>query len=178
MAESNPMKWVVLGVIAAALFTVGILTLVQNRVAAAKAEAAAAALVSEAQVARADQQVTGPLERAAAVAGPFVSDIGAGRFAQAYGRLAAPYRASVTLAAFTRTCQASPILAGARQVMLRRLRTQTGGGAATLEADGMLDSAAGAVPASFVFLQEEGTPRILVVSLAGVAVLQGVAPAR
>ena len=50
--------------------------------------------------------------------------------------------------------------------------------AATLEAEGMLDSSAGAVPARFVFLPEEGTPRILVVSLAGVPVLQGVAPVR
>jgi len=172
------MRWVVLGVIAAALFAVGIVTLVQSQVAAAKAEAASAAQASETQMARADEQLTGALSRAAAVAGPFVADVGAGRFAQAYARLAAPYRANVSLAAFTKTCQASPILAGARQVMLRRLRTQTGGGTATLEADGMLDSAAGAVPASFVFLQEQGTPRILVVSLAGVAVLQGVAPAR
>ena len=178
MAEPNPMRWVVLGIIAAALFALGIVTLVQSSVNAAKAQAAAAAQASEARMAQADEQVSGPLERAAAVAVPFVGDVGAGRFSQAYRRLAAPYRANVSLAAFTRSCQASPILAGARQVVLRRLRTQTGGGGATLEADGILDSTAGAVPVSFVFLQEEGTPRILVVSLAGVPVLQGVAPAR
>jgi len=178
MAASNPMRWVVLGVIAAGLFAVGIVTLVQSRVSAAKAEAAAAAQASEARMARADEQVTGLLERAAAVAGPFIADVGAGRFAQAYARLAAPYRASVSLAAFTRSCQASPLLAGARQVILRRLRTQTGGGAATLEADGILDSTAGAVPASFVFLSEAAGPRILTVSLAGVPVLQGVGGAR
>src|SRR5215831_6091955 len=117
MAESNPMKWVVLGVIAAALCAVGIVTLVQNRVDAAKAQAAAAVRASEAQMARADEEVTGSLERAAAVAGPFVADVGAGRFAQAYAHLAAPYRASVSLAAFTRSCRGSPILAGARQVI-------------------------------------------------------------
>ena len=178
VSESNPMRWVVLAIVAAALFAVGIVTVVQGQVDAAKAQAAAAALASEARVARADEQVTGLLERAAAVAGPFVADVGAGRFAQAYARLAAPYRANVSLADFTRSCRASPILAGARQVMLRRLRTQTGGGAATLEAEGMLDSTAGAVPMGFVFLQEEGVPRILVVSLAGVPVLQGVAPSR
>jgi hypothetical protein len=166
------------GIIAAALFTVGILTLVQNRVDAAKAQAAAAAQASEAQVARTDEQVAGPLERAAAIAGPFIAEVGGGRFTEAYARLAAPYRANVSLAAFTRSCRASPILAGARRVMLRRLRTQTGVGAETLEADGMLDSSAGAVPASFVFLQEEAGPRILVVSLAGVPVLQGVTAAR
>ena len=40
----------------------------------------------------------------------------------------------------------------------------------------MLDSRAGAVPIGFVFLQESGRLRILVVSLAGVPVLQGVTP--
>jgi hypothetical protein len=42
----------------------------------------------------------------------------------------------------------------------------------------MLSSTVGAVPVSFVFLPEPAGPRILVVSLAGVPVLQGVAPAR
>ena len=42
----------------------------------------------------------------------------------------------------------------------------------------MLDSRAGAVPIGFVFLQESGRLRILVVSLAGVPVLQGVDAAR
>ena len=42
----------------------------------------------------------------------------------------------------------------------------------------MLNSTAGAVPVAFVFLQEPPGLRILVVSLGGVPVLQGVAPAR
>ena len=57
---------------------------------------------------------------------------------------------------------------------LNRLRQQTAGTAATVEASGVLDSRAGAVPIGFVFLQEAGKLRILVVSLAGVPVLQGV----
>ena len=178
MAESNPAKWVVLGVIATALFTVGILMLVQSRVDAAKAQAAAAAQASEAAMARADEQVTADLQRAGVVVAPFIEDVAAGRFADAYARLAEPYRAAVSLAAFTRSCQASPILAGARDVRLTRLRTQMGGGAATLEASGMLESQAGAVPVSFVFLRDGGSPRILAVSLAGVPVLQGVTSAR
>jgi hypothetical protein len=129
-------------------------------------------------MARADRQVTSGLDRSAAVAVPFIAEIAGGRFAEAYARLAVPYRAAVSLAAFTNTCQASLILMGGRQVTVRRLRTQAGGGAATLEADGVLDSTAGAVPISFVFLQEPAGPRVLVVSLAGVPVLQGVAPAR
>jgi hypothetical protein len=178
MAESNPMRWVVLAFIVAGLFAVGMVTWVDHQVDSAKAKAAAEAQAMDERMAHADQRVTSELDRAAAVAAPFVAEIGAGRFADAYARLAVPYRAAVSVAAFARSCQASPILTGARTVTLRRLRTQSGGGAATLEADGVLDSTAGAVPVSFVFLSEEGGPRILVVSLAGVPVLQGVTPAR
>jgi hypothetical protein len=61
---------------------------------------------------------------------------------------------------------------------LRQLRQQSAGAATTLEARGVLDSSGGGVPIDFVFLDEAAGPRILVVSLAGVPVLQGVAPAR
>jgi hypothetical protein len=178
MAESNPMRWVVLAFIAAGLFAVGLVTVVDRQVDAAKTKAAAEANDMEQRMARADQQVTSGLDRAAAVAVPFIAEIGAGRFAEAYARLAAPYRAAVSLDAFAEACQASVILTGARQVTLRRLRTQSGGGGATLEADGVLDSTAGAVPISFVFLQEPAGPRVVVVSLAGVPVLQGMARPR
>lgn len=178
MSESNPMRWVVLAFIAAGLFAVGIVTVVDRQVDAAKAKAAAEAQVMDQRMARADQQMTSGLDRAATVAAPFIAEIAGGRFAEAYARLAVPYRAAVSIAAFTETCKRSPILVGARQVTLRRLRTRSGGGGATLEADGLLDSTAGAVPISFVFLQEPAGPRVLVVSLAGVPLLQGVTPAR
>ncbi len=178
MAESNPMRWVVLAFIAAALFAVAIVMVVDRQVDVAKAKAAAEAQAMDLRMARADQQATSALDRAAAVAAPFVAEIGAGRFAEAHARLAVPYRAAVSIAAFTETCKRSPILMGARQLTLRRLRTQAGGGGATLEADGLLDSTVGAVPISFVFLQEPAGPRVLVVSLAGVPVLQGVTPER
>ena len=55
---------------------------------------------------------------------------------------------------------------------------QAAASAVTLEADGLVDSTAGAVPIGFVFLPESPGPRVLVVSLAGVPVLQGVTPAR
>ena len=64
VAESNPMRWVVLGVIAAALFAVAIVTLVQSKVATAKAEAAAAAQASEARIARADEVAAGAVNHA------------------------------------------------------------------------------------------------------------------
>jgi hypothetical protein len=178
VAESNPMRWVVLAFIAAGLFAIAIVTVVDRQVDAAKAKAAVEAQAMDQRMARADQQVTSGLDRAAAVAAPFIAEIGAGRFADAYARLAAPYRAAVSLAAFADACQASPILTGARQVTLRRLRTQSGGGVATLEADGVLDSTAGVVPISFVFLQEPAGPGVVVVSLAGVPVLQGVTLSR
>jgi hypothetical protein len=129
----------------------------------------------EERMAESDKRITSKLDAAAAVAAPFVKFVGAGRFADAHDLLAAPYRRAVSVEAFARTCRASAILAGARSVALRELRQQSAGGAVTLEARGLLDSTGGAVPVSFVFLQEEAGPRILVVSLAGVPVLQGVA---
>jgi len=118
----------------------------------------------------------GMLDAASAVASSFIAHVGAGRHADAYALLAAPYRSAVSLDAFARACRASPILAGARSVTLNRLRQQNAGTAASIEASGVLDSSAGAVPIGFVFMQQEGNLRILVVSLASVPVLQGVAP--
>jgi hypothetical protein len=59
---------------------------------------------------------------------------------------------------------------------VRQLREETVGKSATIEAIGALDSSAGAVPASFVFLREPAGLRVLVLTLAGVPVLQGVVP--
>jgi hypothetical protein len=118
------------------------------------------------------------LEAAAAVASQFVAHIAAGRFTEAHALLAAPYRSAVSVEAFARSCRASAVLAGARATTLNRLRQQSAGGASSIEASGVLNSAAGAVPIAFVFLQEPPGLRILVVSLGGVPVLQGVAPAR
>jgi hypothetical protein len=144
----------------------------------AKTEAAAESRAMDERMAENDKRATSRLERAAAVAAPFIVHVGAGRFAEAYALLAAPYRLAVSVEAFARSCRASPILAGARGVTLRELRQQSAGGATTLEARGVLDSNGGGVPIDFVFLDEAAGPRILVVSLAGVPVLQGVAPGR
>jgi hypothetical protein len=168
-------KIIGLTVVIAAIFVIGLLLLVDHvtRSAREKAEATVSA-----ETARKESLRRGPslLEGAAAVASPFVAHVGAGRFADAYALLAAPYRHAVTLPDFAKSCRASPILAAARSVTLSRLRQENAGGAATIEASGVLDSTAGAVPVGFVFLQEQGQLRILVVSLAGVPVLQGVAP--
>ena len=162
--------WTIVGSIA---FALGMYLFIDNRITAAKE---AAQKETAAQVAQHEKRGPSMLDGAAAVASPFVAHVGAGRFADAYALLAAPYRSAVTEDAFAKACRGSPLLAGARSVTLNRLRQQSAGTAATVEASGVLDSSAGAVPIAFVFLVEAGRPRILVVSLAGVPVLQGVAP--
>jgi hypothetical protein len=174
MAESNPMKWVVLSLVAAGLFAVGITTYVGHATEQAKAKAMADVA---ADFDRIDKHGTPLLDATSGLAAPFIADVGAGRYASAHAWLAAPYRQAVSVAAFAKACRASPILTGARAVTLREVRAQSAAGAATLEARGVLDTTAGGVPVGFVFLQEDAGPRILVVSLGGVPVLQGVAPA-
>jgi hypothetical protein len=154
-------------------FAIGIYLFVDSQIKSSR-EAALKTVNAEAEL----KEKRGPsmLDAAAAVAVPFVAQVGSGRFVDAYQLLAAPYRSAVTPAAFEKACRASPLLVGARSVTLNRLRQQNAGAAATVEAMGVLDSRAGAVPIGFVFLQESGHLRILVVSLAGVPVLQGVTP--
>jgi len=173
VARLSTERIVAIAVIGAAVFAVGMLLLVQHVTKTSREEALATVNANTAQMERA--RGTSMLDAAAAVASPFVAHVGRGEFADAYALLAAPYRDAVTLAAFTKACQASPILAEARAVTLNRLRQQTVGTAATVEGSGVLDSRSGGVPIAFVFLQEGGNLRILVVSLAGVPVLQGVA---
>ena len=174
MAESNPMRWVVLSLVGAGLFAIGIVTVVNRATESAMAKAKADIA---ADFDRIDKRGTPLLDATAAVAAPFIADVGAGRYAAAYARLAAPYRQVVSLEAFARACRASPVLSGARAVTLTEVREQTAAGARTLEARGVLDTTAGGVPASFVFLHEADGPRVLVVSLGGVPVLQGLVAA-
>lgn len=153
-------------------FAVGLYLFIDARIKSARE----AALKATAEVELREKRGPSMLEAAAAVAVPFVAKVGAGRFADAYPLMATPYRSAVSLSAFEKASRASPVLAGARSVALNRLRQQNAGTAATVEAMGVLDSSAGAVPIRFVFVQEGGQLRILVVSLAGVPVLQGVTP--
>jgi len=173
VARPSTEKIVVFSVLGAGVFVVGLLLLI-NSVTESSREKALATVNAEAQ----SVENRGPslLDKAATVASPFVAHVGAGRFAEAYALLAAPYRNAVPLEAFAKACRASPILAAARSVTLNRLRQQSAGTAATIEASGVLDSGAGAVPIGFVLLPEAAGLRILVVSLANVPVLQGVAP--
>lgn len=166
------MRWVVLTIVAAGVFAVGMVLFIRHSTEQALAKARAE--TSAAMVKRAEKQGPPLMDVVAAVAGPFVSHVGAGRFADAHALMAAPYRDAISVDAFAKACRESTILAGARAVTLREVRQHSAGAASTLEARGLLDSRAGAVPVGFVFLQEPAGARILVVSLAGVPVLQGV----
>ena len=162
------MVWsIVLGV----AFTIGMVMFVNSRIKASREEALR---IAAAEVELKEKTGTSMLDAAAAVASPFIARIGGGQLDEAYELTASPFQKAVSRAAFAKACRESPLLAGARSVTLNRLRQQTAGDAATIEARGVLDSSAGAVPIGFVFLREAGRLRILVVSLAGVPVLQGV----
>jgi hypothetical protein len=173
VARPGAEKILVWSIVLSIAFAIGLYLFIDNRIKASR-DAALKAVNAEAEL----HEKRGPsmLDAAASVAVPFVADVGSGRFADAYRLLAEPYRSAVTAGAFEKACRASPLLAGARSVTLNRLRQQNAGSAATVEAMGVLDSRAGAVPIGFVFVQESGRLRILVVSLAGVPVLQGVTP--
>lgn len=158
-------------IVLAIAFTVGIVLFVNNQI---KTSREAALQTAAAEVELKEKTGTSMLDAAAGVATPFITHLGAGRFDAAYELLATPFQNAISPGAFAKTCRASALLAGARSVTLNRLRQQTAGRAATIEASGVLDSSAGAVPIAFVFLQEKGRLRILVVSVAGVPVLQGV----
>lgn len=181
MVRPGAEKVLVWSIVLAIAFAIGMYLFVDSRIKANREAALQATAAATKQTER--SAATSTLERAAGVASSFVGHVGAGRFADAHALLAAPYRDAVSLSAFEKACRASPILAGARAVTLNRLRQQSAGTAVSLEASGVLDSAAGTVPVGFVFLAEvtgnapeSRALRILVVSLAGVPVLQGVAP--
>ena len=102
-------------------FAIGLYLFIDNRIKASR-EAALKTVNAEAEL----KEKRGPsmLDAAAAVAVPFIANVGAGRFADAYQLLAAPYRSAVTPSAFEKVCRESPLLAGARSVALNRLRQQ------------------------------------------------------
>jgi len=164
-------KVVVWSIVLAIAFAAGMVVFVNSRI---KASREAALQTAAAEVELKEKTGTSMLDAAAGVATPFITHVGAGRFDEAYELLATPFQDAVSPGGFAKACRASPLLAGARSVTLNRLRQQSAGRAATVEASGVLDSSAGAVPIGFVFLQEKGRLRILVVSVAGVPVLQGV----
>jgi phosphate/sulfate permease len=174
MAESNPMRWVVLSLVAAGLFAGGLYLFIQSKVEGARAQAEAEARAMTERMEQRDRQVTAEIDVARSVASAFVAHIGAGRFAEAHALLATPYRDATSVAAFAASCRASPILAGARAVTFQDVRQMRVGSVSAIEARGLLEAAAGGVPVTFTFLHEPTGPRVLAVVLAGVPVLQGI----
>ena len=178
MAEPNPMRWVVLALVAAGLFAGGLYMYIRSAVDGARVQAEAEARVMTERMEARDRQVTAEMDVAQSVASAFVAHVAAGRFGEAHALLAAPYRAAATVDAFAASCRASPILISARAVTFQQLRKTSVGRASTIEARGLLEAAAGGVPVTFTFMQEAAGPRVLAVALAGVPVLQGISVGR
>ena len=80
MAESNPMRWLVLTLVAAIVFAIGLVTYIQHSVEAEKAKAKAQ---TDEMVERMEKRGTPLLDATAAVASPFIAHVGAGRFVYA-----------------------------------------------------------------------------------------------
>jgi hypothetical protein len=118
------------------------------------------------------------LVQAKAVVESFATALASKRYADAYALMAAPYRATRTLDAFTQTCVASPLLATTqRAAVIGTSRSMLGSGTPgpyTEKARGLLMTGAGVIEASYTLLVDGQDARILVLSLAGVPVLDGV----
>jgi hypothetical protein len=112
--------------------------------------------------------------------GRFVAHLAARRHDDAYALMALPYRSMVPAAEFRLACERSAFLASAQRGVLQSTRrlVAPGGpkGPYTTQAQGMLVSSAGSIDANVTLLVERGEPSILVLSLAGVPVLDGVSP--
>lgn len=113
----------------------------------------------------------------------FGAELASKRYDAAYARMAAPYRSSFSLEAFRASCERSPFLAGVQRAGLlkttRMVLADPQGSAApaspfTVKGQGVLASAAGSIDASVTLLVERGEARILVLSLGGIPVLDGV----
>jgi len=123
-------------------------------------------------------QALGAMDAATKLVSLFSTALAAHRYADAYALMAAPYRASNALTAFESKCKSSPFLAGAQSAGINSTRRATvpGGNADTytFQGQGVWTAAQGSVDASFVFWVDHGRAHILVMSLAGIPVLDGV----
>jgi hypothetical protein len=99
----------------------------------------------------------------------FVQDVSGGRFDSAYAKMAPTYREANTVEHFKAACAASPYLSSATKVTVTRI---AGGKAVT---DAWIDTAThGTYPMTAFVSSEGGQPRVLVLAIAGVPVLQGI----
>lgn len=118
------------------------------------------------------------LVQAQTVIEPFALALASQRYEDAYALMAAPYRAAHSLDAFKQSCQRSSLLSTVqRAVVLGTSRSMLGSGTPgpySEQARGVLMTGAGAIEARYTLLVDGKDARILVLSLAGVPVLDGV----
>lgn len=123
-------------------------------------------------------RTTDDLELARGVMTRFTNALAAKRFEDAYALMAEPYRASASLDAFRASCAASPFLSQAERATVFSTRRMLAGGADqepyTVQGTGLITGHAGSINAKITLLVSGGDARILVLTLAGVPVLNGV----
>jgi hypothetical protein len=121
------------------------------------------------------------LEVARAVMTKFTQALATKRFDDAYALMAEPYRQIASLDAFRASCAASPFLAQAERATLFSTRRMLPGGAVhgpyTVQGTGVISGHAGSINAKVTLLVSGSDTRILVLTLAGVPVLNGVSAA-
>lgn len=114
----------------------------------------------------------------------FGAELAAKRYEAAYARMAEPYRAAFTLEVFRASCERSPFLSSAQRAgLLKTTRTSLAASTTpdahpeapvTVRGQGVLVTAAGSIDAAVTLLVEHGDVRILVLTLGGIPVLDGV----
>jgi hypothetical protein len=123
------------------------------------------------------------LQLASAVTSRFIAELHTGHPEAAYALMASAYRERFSAQKFRAQCGASPFLASAdRAVLSRTRRVVPPGGAAqstSLHGLGLLASGTHSIEADFTLLPDaDAELRIVVLSIAGVVVLDGVSGRR
>jgi hypothetical protein len=123
------------------------------------------------------------MQLASAIVSRFIGELHAGHHEAAYALMASAYRERFSAQEFRAQCGASPFLASAERAVLSRTRrvVPPGGAArnASLHGLGLLASGTRSIEADFTLLPEaDAELRIVVLSIAGVVVLDGVSGRR
>jgi hypothetical protein len=156
--------WIALAIVGSLLFTGAIMALINYEVSATQEAARLATGASTSTASVRDE--FDEMKNATDV---FIGDVHAGRFAEAYAKTGAGYRASVTLPRFTAGVKASAYLRGARSFGALKSRVSQGAG----QLDGTLQSDVGPVSGVVSFSFVDGTWWIVGVTLAGASALPG-----
>lgn len=176
-AKGDPTRAIVLSLLGAALFTAGLHYYLTQAMKPPAPPVLVPGVASSAEAADSTPELTA----ANALVQRFASALAEGRHDAAYALMAAPYRQSVSLAAFEARCASSPFLAGARRATVVSTRAThiagAGAGPYSMLGRGVLEGSAGSIDASFTFLVDGGRPSILVLALGGVPLLDGISGA-